>query len=524
MVRSGALLALIGALGCPHKDGTPPGDDDDDDDTSPTLPPIAIVAGPTIRANPSAGLTAWLDVTLEAEAGLEIDVTGPARSWTVTSPPAVSHSVLLLGLRAAVTHDVVVRVVDGLGNTLSQASTTVTPDPLPADFFPWTVNVANTAAMEPGATLVGFGHYLVVLDPEGQAIWYVPINGAIHEANRLANGNLIVLVNRTTITEFDLSGALIAQWRAAGTASEPATAIPVPIDAMHHDVHELPDGNFVTLSIERRTIDDYPTSEFVPGATASAWVAGDIVVEFTPDGQVVHSYPLLDVLDPTRVAYDAIVGNYWEDFPPWVGDDVKDWSHGNAVSYDAPSDTFLVSLRHQDAVVGIARQTGDLKWILAPQANWQEPWASYVLSPISAGYEPAYHQHGAKFSPSGTVMLFDNGNNRASAYEPQLDEMLNYSRGLEVAIDPVAMTVSEVWSYGKDLNPSLYAGSLGDADPMQVTGNHLITFGNIANPALGGVRLLEVTPSDEVVFDLTVPYNALTTYRCERIAGMMPGL
>jgi hypothetical protein len=295
-------------------------------------------------------------------------------------------------------------------------------------------------------------------------------------------------------------------------------------------VVQIPDGaptgagNYLSLSIERQWIEDYPSSEDDPAAPAApAWVAGDVVVEFTPEGQVVHSWSLLDRLDPRRVAYDAVRGPYWEDFGPWVGDDIKDWSHGNAVSYDPATDTVLASLRHQDAVVGLDHATGDLRWIIAPSANWPPDLADKVLVPDDPAMV-AYHQHGAKFTPDGTVMLFDNGNNRASAFEPQLPDTENTSRGIELSLDPANGAASAVWSYGDELSPAHYAGSLGDADPLPETGNRLITFGNVANPVLGGVRLLEVTPDGEIVWDLVVPVPEATTFRSQRIRGVLPGL
>ncbi|MEQ1502554.1 MAG: aryl-sulfate sulfotransferase [Myxococcota bacterium] len=513
----GGILGL--AVGCG-------GDDDGSDDPTGSSPtePVTFVAGPTIRDNPDAGLTAWLDLTLSDAAALEIDVTGPDRTYTIASPSAVDHTVLITGLHPESTHDLVVRAVDAEGRTIGSAPVEVTTPRLPTDFFTWQVPTSAPDRMEPGITLVGFGNYLVMLDPQGHPVWYMPVQGSIHEATRLANGDLILVVNRTTVTEVDLSGAIVRQWRAGLTTDQPASAIPLDVEATHHDVLELPDGNLVTLSIERRTIDDYPTSEVTAGApTASAWVAGDVVVEFTPDGEVVHQWPLLDLLDPHRIAYDGVRGTYWEDFAPWVGDDIKDWSHGNAVSYDPPTDTLLVSLRHQDAVIGLARQTGALKWIIAPPVNWPADLADKVLVSTDPAPVYNYHQHGAKFTPSGTVMMFDNGNNRASAFEPVVEDPDNYSRGLELALDLDAGTYHTVWSWGQQLDPKYYAGSLGDCDPLPVTGNRVVTFGNLLNPTLPGVRIVELTPADEIVFDLVVPFQ-VTTYRSQRLAGMIPGL
>jgi arylsulfate sulfotransferase len=511
-----ALVAAVGwlalALGCAAPD------------------PATFVGAPSVRDNPAAGLTAWLDATLTAPAALEVELGGPERTVTLGSPAAVQHSVLLLGLHPGTRHDVVVRAVDAEGQILAEAATSWTAPSLPA-WLSWeagpvgSVEPGGADRREPGVTLVAFGRLLAAIDPEGHAVWTLEVPGAIHEASWTSSGTLRVLSGRTALTEYDLAGRIVSEWAAARTEDVPEGAVAVDVEALHHDLTDLPDGSMVALSVERRWIEDYPSSEVDPAAPpAPAWVAGDVVVEIARSGEVTSRWPLLDRLDPLRIGYDAVVGNFWEDFASWDGDDVKDWSHGNAVSYDPGSDTVLAGLRHQDAVVGLSRATGEVRWILAPRANWPDDLLPLVLAPEDADAVLPYHMHGAKFTPAGTVMLFDNGNDRASAYEPRLDPTQNFSRALEVAIDVEAGTWREVWSYGEELVPSHYSGSLGDADLLPVTGNVLITFGNLAAPDLGGVRLLEVTRAGEIVWELVVPHPDATMYRSQRIAGMIPGL
>jgi arylsulfate sulfotransferase len=512
------MVLLLGLLGCPKEPDPDP------------VVPVDMVSGPTVTDNPSAGLTAWLDVSLSEARALVIEVVHPERSFTMESPAATDHHVLLLGLRPDASHEVTIRAVDDEGRTAAEQTLTYRTAPLPIDFFLWEMGTTIPERMELGATLVGFCNYLVMIDPRGAPVWYVSIQGAIHEANQLANGNLVVLVNRTMVHELALDGTLLSSWRAARTEQVPDDGIAggataVDIDACHHDVIELPNGNLVSLSIERRQIEDYPSSELDPEAPPEdAWVAGDVVVEWTREGEVVGQWPLLDLLSPTRIGYDAVIGNFWEDFDPWVGDDIKDWSHGNALSYDAETDTLLVGMRHQDAVIGFSRATGELSWILAPEANWPSELRDKVLQPASSSDIVPYHMHGAKFTPDGHVLLFDNGNNRASPYEPPVEDQDNFSRALEVQLDLAAGTWSTVFEYGREMQPTHYSGSLGDADPLPSTGNVFITFGNIANPDLGGVRLLEVTREGEIVWDLVAPYASATTQRAQRVTGLLPGL
>jgi hypothetical protein len=346
-------------------------------------------------------------------------------------------------------------------------------------------------------------------------VWYEAVPGVVHGTERWSDGSIAYVLDRASVEAVDLAGRSVHRW--AARTADLAEAVPVDVEAFHHDVAELPEGGFASLSVERRWIGDYPAEERTPGTTAPAWVAGDVIVEVDPDGTVRRSLSLLDLLDPTRIAYDAVVGDFWEDFAPWRGDDVKDWSHGNALWYDAPTDSFLVGLRHQDAVVAVSRATGELRAILAPPVNWPPSLEARVVRPVEPeGFEYAYHQHGAKTTPAGDVLMFDNGNRRASAYEPVTPDEENTSRCVEYAF-PTATTYEVAFEY---VGP--FSGSLGDCDLLPETGNHLVTFGNVKDPELPGVRIVEVAPDGTEVFVLEVPQPA-TAFRAERMPGLIPG-
>ena len=122
-----------------------------------------------------------------------------------------------------------------------------------------------------------------------------------------------------------------------------------------------------------------------------------------------------------------------------------------------------------------------------------------------------------------------------------MDATQNYSRAVQYRIDPVAMTVRQIWEYGKERGVECYATFLGDANYETVTGNRLITFGGqlsvngvrtdaIVDGVLGEIvtrsRVVEVTDAGEVVFEVAVqedPYtNSGETYQAKRIAFYSP--
>jgi hypothetical protein len=234
-------------------------------------------------------------------------------------------------------------------------------------------------------------------------------------------------------------------------------------------------------------------------------VTGDQIVELTRAGEVVKRYSLFDVIDPTRIGHDSEINN--------------DWTHSNAVIYDPASDAYLVSMRHQDAVIKIRRETGELVWILGNPANWRTPWKSKLLAPLGADFEWQYHQHAVQLTPGG-IGLYDNGNYRVPAYEDPLPAPY-HSRVVRFAIDEVAMTVEQQWTYfPKSGNDLLYSYAMSDAD-LQANGNVLIASGTLtslrANP--GWAQIIEVTDAGDPVFELNVvdaPQDA-TTFDADRI-------
>ncbi len=197
------------------------------------------------------------------------------------------------------------------------------------------------------------------------------------------------------------------------------------------------------------------------------------------------------------------------------------WTHGNAVIYDPADDSIIVSLRHQDAVVKFSRQTGELKWILGPHENWdQEQFGEFLLTPLSdEEFFFPYHQHAPKITDEGTIIVYDNGNFKASPFDPQLPGSDNFSRAVEYDINELTKEVDIVWEYGQFEDEIIFTPFVGDADSLPETGNVLITFGGLRDPSRA--RIIEVTRTTpaEKVFDLSVDSFV---YRSERLPSLYP--
>lgn len=212
--------------------------------------------------------------------------------------------------------------------------------------------------------------------------------------------------------------------------------------------------------------------------------------------------------------------------------DTNDWCHANAATYDQRDDSIIVSLRTQDCLIKFDRTSGSLKWILGSPDNWKAPWADKLLSPIGE-LEWQYHQHDCSVTPTGTILCFDNGNFRATPFNPKVPAAENRSRIVEFDVDESAGTVEQIWSYDGGPDDTLYACYQGGAFRLPQTGNSFVTYGGLvtddgvpSDSSSGGFcrsRLLEITPGGDIVFDMWIDDSAndepmpLSVFRAEHI-------
>lgn len=516
------------------------------DRRAPAIERLEIVEPP----RPEAPLGARIAIATDEPARLAVEIADGARveRRDLDGRYRTAHLVPLTGLRPGRTHAVTFIATDAAGNRAEAAPLTIETEPLPDDFPPLEVTVSRPDRMEPGATLFNVYRWgeagrdpvfglLVAVDARGDVVWYYRAGHVIANAVPLASGNLLYMANVDRIwallVEIDLLGNVVRGWHPRALAARaPAGSILVDTDSLHHDMLVLPSGNLAALGSEVRTFHDYPTSEEDPAAPrATQDVVGDLVVEFTPDGTVVGQWSLLDALDPYRIGYDSLGTSFWGDTYRAVGRSdarLADWTHANALAYDARDDTFVISARHQDALVKLDRG-GSARWILAPHAGWSDPRRGRLLSP-RGDLEWSYHGHGVEVTPDGTILVFDNGNHRATPFDEPLPAAASYSRAVEFDVDEAALTVRQRWAYPRSDGERFYSSSLSDADWLPDTGNVLITDGGrtrTVDTAEGEpevrrwARILEVTRGDpaETLFELVIDDDSPTgwhVYRAER--------
>jgi len=482
-----------------------------------------VIQGPTLTMDPNGvtPLAGLIELTADTPVRVDLKVSDGIETWAIEFPALqTQHAVPLLGLKANDIYAVEVAVTDIAGQrTILSPTLRATTNALPADFPTISVYYRDPSRMEPGFTLMDrmrkFGTtgnlYAIVVDNNGDVRWYSTVGGQ-DGMQQLANGHLLLIDS----SEIDMLGNRY---------------VPRVLNApgiLHHDIFPTSYGNFLSLSMEKVTVANFPTSDTDPNAPRqTTQIYSDAAVEFGPDGSLVNAWHLTDLIDPQRIGYDAVRPGF-----PFF--DLPDWSHSNAVWYDSRDDSVIVSVRHQDAVIKISRSSGRLIWILGPHENWGPAFQPYLLTPVGTPFEWQYHQHAPMVTPQGTLLLFDNGNYRASPFDGRapLANSANHSRAVEYAIDEKNMQVRQVWEYGTSIPWPLFSATQGDADYMPRTGNVLITMSDVQYIAgLAGTQwgfgpshtaIFEVTHNTpaEKVLDLHVydPHaTSLSIYRTERI-------
>ncbi|HIR59048.1 MAG TPA: aryl-sulfate sulfotransferase [Candidatus Onthousia excrementipullorum] len=371
---------------------------------------------------------------------------------------------------------------------------TITTEALPDDFILPTSVDANKDELSNDLYFFtpSSNGYTCAYDVNGDVRWYLTIN-SIWEVNRLDNGHMMLSTERlvnspyymTGLYEMDMLGKIYKEYSLPG--------------GYHHDYYEMPNGNLLVAS------DDF---------TSGDGTVEDYIVELDRDtGEVVKTFDLKDVLNME----DGKSENWIE----------YDWFHNNSVWYDEETNSITLSGRHQDAVINIDYDSGDLNWIIGDPTNWSEEYQKYFFTPVGDDFEWQWSQHAAMITPEGYVFIFDNGNNKSKNEDEYVPAEDSYSRGVMYKIDTEEMTIEQVFEYGKERGSEFYSPYISDVDYLE-SEHYIIHSGGIVyvdgknsnQPAgiSGADRLVSDTveyKDGEVIFEIVLPTN---NYRVEKMS------
>lgn len=488
---------------------------------------VTILTGPAFIAATNAPLAGTLQLTTDVPTRVSVSMDDGTNVWARQFYDyATTHSVPLLGFKPNRTNEITVTVYDKQWNlvTAPQPVQFVT-GPLPTNFPSITLLHSEPDRMEPGYTLGRIGMknetycYAIILDSAGELVWYnaTPANA---EVRQLDNGDLFMPAT-TNFVEMNLLGQTVRRW-----------VVPNNLQINPHEALPTDHGTILYLNNATMVVSNYPSNMTVsnaPRVTANVLYQKVVEISFT-NGAVLNTWSPVNQLDPRRISYLIV---------PATGG--WDSEHSNAVIEDPSDDSLIVSMRHQNAVIKFSRATGQLKWILGPPANWGPAWQPYLLKPVGTPFVWQYGQHSTILTPQGTLIMYDNGNYRASPFAAKVLDANNYSRAVEYSINEDTMEVSQVWDYGRtNVAERIYTDHEGIAEPEPQTGNVLIDFANVDydngvpaspyGPTATMVRLTEVTHDDvpQIVWDVAismysntnVTYKDCSMYRCHRIPDL----
>ena len=495
-----------------------------------SAPSLTIVAPPTFSSSATAPLAGTLRLKTDVPARLSVVVNDGTSTWTKdfleysTTPTGV-----LLGFKPGRFHQITVIVYDRNQQAVTNAHPVIFTTPvLPADFPKLVLLTNRPELMEPGYTLFRVVNnnsaraFLTIINNAAEVVWFSSAIPSTLEVKALPNGDLFLPQN-SSFLEVNLLGTTVQTWN-----------VPPDWTVNYHDGTLTDRNSILFIHDDTRVITNFPTGTTNSnGATQSTAVLFNWIAELSlSNASLLNTWSLLDMVQSNRVDYLAFTI-----FNPALGWDCE---HANAVIPDPRDDSVIVSLRHQDAIIKFSRTTGKLKWILGPHENWSPDFQPYLLAPVGSPFEWSYAQHAPMLTPQGTLLVYDNGDFRASPFAPGIPDADNYSRAVEYRIDEQTREVSQVWDYGRTNSPRLYTDRVGNADWLPQTGNVLITFGNVDyvdgnhpsafSPRATMVRIQEVTheASPQLVFDLALhnytnmatTYLGYSTYRSHHLADL----
>lgn len=450
------------------------------------------IDNPNIIVNPYeiSPLTALVIFETDEEVSPTITVVGKDEhsTFTHTFDANTVHYLPIYGLYADTSNEVVISYGD------VEKRLEIKTEALPDDFIMPTSVEAQKSMLDNELyffTPSSSGH-TCAYDVNGDVRWYLTIN-ALWEINRLSNGHLMVSTERLVnspyymsgLYEMDLLGKIYTEISLEG--------------GYHHDYFELPSGNLLVASNDFNNDDG---------------TVEDVIVELDRNtGKIVKTWDLKDILNME----DGKSEN-WTQY---------DWFHNNSVWYDEATNSITLSGRHQDAVINIDYETGELNWIIGDPTNWSEEYQKYFFTPVGDDFEWQWSQHAAMITPEGYVFILDNGNNKSKIEEEYVPAEDSYTRGVMYKIDTDKMTIEQVWEYGKERGSEFYSPYISDVDYL-AKDHYIVHSGGIVyvdgknsnEPAgLGGadalvsdtVELLD----DEVIFELVLPTN---NYRVEKMS------
>jgi hypothetical protein len=347
---------------------------------------------------------------------------------------------------------------------------------LPSDFP--TYNAVVSGQPQANGYLVTIGTYTVAFDTDGVPVWWFDEPGATPPPYLTGNPIDAKFLSPTTIAWNDANNEY--QVRGLdGSLQDIVGGASIPLN--DHDLQLLPNGNYLGIEYVTRNCPVDPTqcvdlSSW--GLSSQATITDCVIVEVTPQHQVVWSWSVADHID---VAVEN--ANWHSQFPDVI--------HMNSIEYDGHGGV-IFSARHLDAVYRVDMATGAITWKLGGTTTPESLTWVEGNRDIPVGFSG---QHFARLLPDGDLTVQDNGTQDGRPV-----------RALRFKINTKKMTATaeEQVTDSRNLSPAFCCGSALNL----LGGNWVVNWGY-------NDYVSELKPNGQPV--LTITWPGLSSYRAETL-------
>jgi len=333
--------------------------------------------------------------------------------------------------------------------------------PAAGDVFLATFKINISPDSTQGSLVPSNEQYLLILSNDGTPVYHQKLATLATDFKMQQNGNLTYFnYARGKFFELDSSYAVVDSFECGNG-----------YQTDNHELLLLPNGHALLLGLDPQYVD---MSRIVSGGALSATVIGNVIQELDQDKNVVFQWRTFDHFQITDATHENLLAQ------------TIDYVHANALDIDRDGN-ILISSRHLDEITKIDRQTGSIIW------RWGGKNNQFAFTDDPIGFS---HQHSIRRTPTGTLILFDDGNFNTP----------RYSRAVEYTMDEQAKSVSLAWQFRH--TPDVYAFAMGSVERLP-NGNTFIGWG-ATNTAV-----TEVRPDGTVAYDLRLP-DSVISYRAFR--------
>lgn len=223
-----------------------------------------------------------------------------------------------------------------------------------------------------------------------------------------------------------------------------------------HDWDVSEKGNILLMGIDSHIED---LSQIVEGGQTNVTVKDMVVQEFDKNKNLLYTWKSRDYFDVLDALGESTLAKYTSS--------KLDYIHPNSIHFDSDT-SFILSSRHMNEITKVDRRTREIIWRLGGKNNdFTFIGENFYPNPYDIRFS---HQHGITRTPTGTILLFDNGNNRET----------QFSSSVEYDLDEINMTATLVKRFIN--KPSLYSQAGGNTQRLH-NGNTLTFWNKITTTA-----------------------------------------